>query len=422
MQSWIFIAASIAIAWSWSFAASAQPPKPVAPSGASGATPKSPTPPITEYRLLVDGVFLTTGGFRVTQIDPSGPAAWMWDARRNRGVMEKDDVIVAVDGKPIHSEEEYFKAINDGAARNGTVTLRIIDGRSGTPRDWTARPTRVCNVDAPASVTPSARRARAVKALLLGDTEDPQIGQTVRVDLASVRLLLRGMPHLATEDIQELSGRDFTTANVLTRVRQLDVRPNDCLFCYISAHGAYSKLKADPTDPSGGHFIACAAEELMRKTLLDQLKGKRAQLTVLISDACNVNADPDRAEFHRSMAVPRGDNWVLANLFLDHTGVIDINASAKDQFAWSSVDLGGWFTNAFCQNCYPEQYQDVPFVTWDVAVARVAEVTNKTFQSRRAQALQRLAMTPEIEEIETIFTMHREQRPQVFVKDVQRIR
>jgi S1-C subfamily serine protease len=65
------------------------------------------------------------------EVDPDGPAARLLDDGGNQVArMEKGDILVEVDGKPVQSAKDYAKAMN-GAADHDKIKLKIKDVNTG---------------------------------------------------------------------------------------------------------------------------------------------------------------------------------------------------------------------------------------------------------------------------------------------------
>jgi hypothetical protein len=200
---------------------------------------------------------------------------------------------------------------------------------------------------------PASQRATRVKALLIGLTNDPHIGAAVAEDLRLVERYVRGLPDFDPDaDLTVLTGDDVTADNILATVDGLEVGPTETLFCYYGGHGAYDDDMADD-DPSGGHHFQIPGGDLLRADLVNALKNKGAQLTVLLTDTCNVcrTFQPDRPEA-RCEATEDDDDSVastsFAALLTNFEGVVDVNGSSRDQFGWSSDD-GSWSTLGLLQ-------------------------------------------------------------------------
>jgi S1-C subfamily serine protease len=90
-----------------------------------------------KYGLKVKGYF-NKDGFNIEEVDPDGPAARLMDDGGNRVAgMEKGDIIVEVDGKPVKSAKDYAKAMN-GAADHAKVKLKVKDVNTGNDQEFYA--------------------------------------------------------------------------------------------------------------------------------------------------------------------------------------------------------------------------------------------------------------------------------------------
>src|SRR5439155_25302680 len=126
----------------------------------------------------------------------------------------------------------------------------------------------------------------------------------------------------------------------------------ETLFVYCNTHGR--KARVDPKMPGQIQQELNLGDEnkVPRKELLDELKRKNARLTVLITDACFESTRGDeepeirRSKFEEDApakpAVPGDPVRLMRSLLVGHRGVVDINSSPADQFAF-----GGGFTPTF---------------------------------------------------------------------------
>jgi S1-C subfamily serine protease len=90
-----------------------------------------------KYSLKVKGYF-DKDGFNIEEVDNNGPAFHLDDGNGNTGLMlEKGDIIVEVDGKPVKSAKDYAKAMN-GAADHSKTKIKVKDVRTGNELDLTA--------------------------------------------------------------------------------------------------------------------------------------------------------------------------------------------------------------------------------------------------------------------------------------------
>lgn len=376
-----------------------------APSGAQNTS--------MEYRLLIYARFLPGWGMQVTYVDPGGPAAWLQGMQGQRGSLEPGDIIRAVDGQGLQTQQDYYRILNASDPRDGWVRLTVWDVRTRRDAQWNAHAVRV-QVIGPQSQS----REPLTKVLLIGLTKDPSLGKMIEVSLAKILATMQGVPGIRDQDIVELRGDDVNASNILQSVDRLTVRENETLFCYYIGHGAYDSSRATGDDPSGGHFFQIPSGDLMRQSLANKLLAKRARLTVLISDTCNVQAQAMPAPVYEHRQLRGGENRVLNDLLLRHTGVINVSGSSRDQFGWFSLNPGGWFSEAFVEQCNPDQLRNESFVTWDMFLRRLSDSTSREFQTRKS-ALMRSPGTTRPDVLRQLQGQF-DQRPQVFVQAVSR--
>lgn len=247
--------------------------------------------------------------------------------------------------------------------------------------------------------------ATAVKAILFAQTDDEGIGKGCAANLAAMEMLVRSLPNFKPEtDLVVLKGEKATSYQLREAVKTIQIENTETLFVYIAAHGAFDSYKE-----RSWHLFQMPDEQLVRGKLLESLKEKRAQQTVLISDTCNVPlpgkvwfADPDDPRFKRPPAIRprpvqepetvfperrRGESveefqarmwegrfsmegftpWNDARYVLPtedsekfkkngyanfqhllrmHEGVVDISGTSPGEYGWYHPD-GGWFTIGF---------------------------------------------------------------------------
>ncbi|MGV3484475.1 MAG: caspase family protein [Planctomycetaceae bacterium] len=365
----------------------------------------------TEYRLLVTGVFQPNLGLRISNVDPSGPGAWMSSPNgRTRGILERGDVVIAINGRPVASNHAYFEAIN---ATNGDARITVRDVNTGRHFDWFVQPAPVRVVGPPSA--PTEGRATALKVLLIGDTDDDSIGKMIEVSIGELNTTL----HLF-EDRNSIivTGRDVTAESILAAIDRIDVLSTDAFLCYFISHGAYDPSRAT-NDVSGGHFFSLRGGDLMRKKLMDRLKSKGARLTVLISDTCNMRSSATPVfSRHVPYSFTIGENPVLANLFLDHIGIVDLSGSSRDQYGWFSTQHGGWFTSSLVALCEPGVYAGNEFVTWDRFAQDLSIGTSRLYQMNKQNVLDEPGSTrPDV--LDQLRSQG-DQRPQVFQNQTRR--
>ncbi len=121
-----------------------------------------------------------------------------------------------------------------------------------------------------------------------------------------------------------------------------DLSPNgeDTILIYYSGHGSMDAvsthiLNFDPEVTND--FVA-------RNGLRNQLEQKSGRLKMLITDTCSnwVQTPPPIARVYTK--VQSRERRYTKNLFLEHSGLLDITAASPGKYAWGNDEIGGYFT------------------------------------------------------------------------------
>lgn len=356
----------------------------------------------TAYRLQFEAVEIPGGGLRLTAIAPDSPLLRM-SPINNPGALvraEVGDILVAVDGRVVRSSADYWAAMDRAGNNAGDAIISLRDVNTGTVHDWQVQAVRV-------PIENPTNGPRRVHFLLCGLTNDDSIGRAITVSLGELTSVLKS--HVGDEftgSLRVLQGSECNAEEILRAVNELDVRPQDTVFCYYLGHGAYDPSRSS-NDPSGGHFFQIPSGDLMRKTLFDQLRGKGSRLTVLFTDTCNVRsvAAPKISAEQRTKSIVVPGLTQLERLLLGYRGEIDVSASSQDEYSWFNATTGGWFSNVFCSRVASQP-------NWSRLFEDVSQRSNDFFHNMRDQILQKPANTPA-----TVLDQLRSQqnmRPQAF--------
>ncbi len=190
--------------------------------------------------------------------------------------------------------------------------------------------------------------AQQIYVLLAGDMDDPEIGQSDQIDLN--RMERAFAVHVPSEQLvfyseySKWSGPAIETAPnprkaVLNAIANCPAGHSDTIVAYWSGHGAYD---------SGGHYLVMPNRTaLYRKDVLDAFRRKGPRLAVLISDACNTRFDSSGLPgVEPAFEPPLEISPLFEELFLNHQGLVDINASSEAEEAVALKEFGGLFTAA----------------------------------------------------------------------------
>ena len=243
--------------------------------------------------------------------------------------------------------------------------------------------------------------ARRLHALLIGDTNDASIGESVGRDVDNVRRTLDvGVPE-ARYDVTIIQGDEATPAGILQKISALGILPTDSLFVYYAGHGAWY---------DGGHYLRMNDGKILeRKDLRAAMQKSGARLAVLVTDCCSTYVG-QRAYAQQ----PINDPDVFRDLFFRHRGLVDVTAAEKGQVAVGDEIAGGCFTRAFVDalTTVPRSRLDRNAdgtVTWAELLPTVKVETETNFRGNQPRGLQ-------LDD-----TLYVKQVPHVFQEDAQPI-
>lgn len=282
----------------------------------------------------------------------------------------------------------------------------------------------------------SAWAAGKVHAVLVLDTKGPDLAEVAREDARIVRAFLEGGIGNEFLEISEVTGGLVTLDHFRTHLERLPITNEDALVCYVSCHGATDKS-------SRQHvllFSGAGKQEFVRRAALrEALVAKKARLTVLFSDSCSDEAaifNPARPPvavfsygrlsanvkvvgkmpgFGRASA--KQVSPCFQKLFLESQGLVDINGSFENTFAWFHPQQGGVFTRSLHETL--RNAQDRQPAGWADFYSGLREQTQKEYRIWRTETLEKYgAMLNELapgdrKHIEAM-KLQEEQAPQVF--------
>ncbi|HJT75762.1 MAG TPA: PDZ domain-containing protein [Gemmataceae bacterium] len=252
------------------------------------------------------------------------------------------------------------------------------------PLAW---PAAACRAD------DASDEAVRVRAVLICNTKDRNIGDSVEADLKNVRSLLEdgfrarfGAKYKDHLDLVTLAGERFTRQEVLDYFKNLQTGPSETLLVYYSGHGGYFPAEGQAFGMDGNNL-------LLRSDLVRVMLEKHARLSVLLSDACNEY--PDKSEFE---AAPRAPAWeTLRDLLLRPRGLVDVNSVSEGEFAFGQAS-GGYFTETLAdllrQDFGKLATNKDGLLTWDELVPRLQTGAQARYAKLRTEALKGLNLSP----------------------------
>ena len=193
----------------------------------------------------------------------------------------------------------------------------------------------------PVSQPADAGPSQTFHAVLMVDTQDPQIGKFIENDLKKMRSYVQKMATLSglKLSIREFTADQFRSPMVQAHVDQLNIGSDDVLFFYYSGHGFRYQ------DQTAAWPYFDMQKPVSFEKMITRLRAKKARLLVALTDACNKVlegvAEPKMA-FRSGAMGSRG----YRTLFRKYKGEILATSSSPGEYSQTSP-YGSWFTRDF---------------------------------------------------------------------------
>ncbi len=186
-----------------------------------------------------------------------------------------------------------------------------------------------------------------VHLILVGDTKDASIGESVKSDLIKMKSLFQNTMSVNKNikfNIKEISGDQLISTNVENTVKSLTVGANDAIILYYSGHGS---------NPQGSNSDFPTAAMIKSSYKLENMgnlvSNRKPRLAIVIGDLCNSvprtrTALPDEPLLRSAPA--QHDPARVAQLLIKAKGKIVSTSSSYDEYSYS-LGNNGAFTNSF---------------------------------------------------------------------------
>ena len=162
-------------------------------------------------------------------------------------------------------------------------------------------------------------------------------------------------------------------------LQNLKSNPEDIILIYYSGHGGI--------DDFDTHFLSFSSVDTVpvsRDKIRDRLVAKPGRLKLLITDTCSDNVDiPPDAIVDFAIGVAGRIQYHTEDLFLRHTGLLDITAAAPGERAWGNSEIGGYFTHSLSASLtHATGKNSDSFLSWE----KVFEATHQKTRERFSEA------------------------------------
>lgn len=209
--------------------------------------------------------------------------------------------------------------------------------------------------------------------LTLMKSEDELLGSITKMTL------IHGEPHGITSNTQGI----IRGIHVKNWLHKLPSNQEDTVFIYYNGHGSMQSFDSD-------HVLNFdqSKDAVLRAKLREWLKEKPANLKMLITDTCSNYTETSGPDLSVSFSEDLPKNRLhTEDLFLQHTGILDITAAAPGQFVFGSNSVGGYFTAALVESFTAAADRGLSgeeaadgFLSWDEVLAQCTLKTANLFR------------------------------------------
>lgn len=209
------------------------------------------------------------------------------------------------------------------------------------------------------------------------NTLDQSIGVTTQKDLKKIKETFSVLSsQLGIKYVEKIiSGNDLNKKNVENAIKLLKVKDKDIIFFYYSGHGfRYDNDKSAFPRMSLRlkKEISLKENNLELEQVNNQLIGKKARVTIVLSDCCNENIGlPPSTGISTIRPRAVGNTKEKLNidnckklLFPSNRISLIIGAAEKNQLSSGNPELGGFYTNFFQSELIKNLYSNQENPTW----------------------------------------------------------
>ena len=218
-------------------------------------------------------------------------------------------------------------------------------------------------------------------------SEDELLGSITKM------ILVQGEPHGITSNTQGI----IRGVHVKDWIHALHTAQEDTVLIYYNGHGSIQSFDDE-------HVLNFdqSKDVVPRAKLREWLEEKQASLKMLITDTCSNYVETPGAELSVSFGEGLPKNRLhTEDLFLQHTGTLDITAAAPGQFVFGNNKVGGYFTAALVESFTVQTDGALSkadadgFLSWDEVLAQCKRKTANLFSDTNLSSEQ-TAQTPSI--------------------------
>jgi hypothetical protein len=224
--------------------------------------------------------------------------------------------------------------------------------------------------DIPADTNKTSRNGATLHTIIVADTNDFSIGESVQIDLQNMQGLIQNISQhtglvMAGEAI---TGDEVSSSNINNAINNLSVGSDDVVIFYYSGHGY---------NPGNSKWPGMSLENgtLTIKDVRNMLKQKNPRLLIVMADTCN-GFTRGVSRYYKSPEKTENYN----KLFLKYRGIITASSSKPGQLSWGNKQTGGLYTDALLRS-FNKELASQSNPSWE----RLMEHANKPLNGGKLQ-------------------------------------
>ena len=205
-------------------------------------------------------------------------------------------------------------------------------------------------------------------------SEDELLGSITKMTI------VQGEPHGIIDNKQGI----IRGTDVKHWLHELVANQEDTVLIYYNGHGSIQSFDSE-------HVLNFdqSKDIVPRAKLRQWLEQKSASLKMLITDTCSNYAETARPNVSVSFSETLPENRLhTEDLFLQHTGILDVTAAAPGHFVFGSNTVGGYFTAALVESFTAEADGALSdeaaadgFLSWEEVLAQCKLKTSNLFNT-----------------------------------------
>lgn len=190
--------------------------------------------------------------------------------------------------------------------------------------------------------------------IIIADTKDDSIGDSVQEDFSNVRNKTAEIAkYTQMKEVKVHLRENDATSKRLTRIlSDLKVNNDDVIIFFYAGHGIHPRAQKNTT-PWPSITFSSGGKTVPYESVIKGLEQKKPRLLIAIADTCQTLVRGGEDYSCDRGKEKKVDSYVLEHnykqLFLETTGSIRVTSSSVGESAWGGRS-GGIFTNALLSN------------------------------------------------------------------------